>query len=499
MIDEEKVLLRIQWEKGKRRVVKDGFIPFCNAFGYELARHHRLIANKLERAITEPNYNLIICMPPGHAKSRYASILFPSYYLGMFPGKSVIMASHTAELAGKWGRACKRIIDDLKYQYIMGVKLKKDSQSSDRFDLSNGSEYFACGVGGAIAGQRADLAIIDDPIRSKEDAESDTIRNKIWDWYVNDFCTRAKPDASKVVIMTRWHEDDLVGRILDSPDKDNWDILSLPAIAEPNDALGREVGEALWPDYIPVGMLENIRKVTNKKTWHSLYQQNPAPDEGVRFRKEFIKIVEHIPQNLSIYGASDYALTRDGGDYTAHVVCGHDPKTDDLYIIDLWRGQVELNEGIEKFIDLCLKHKPITWAEEKGMLFQSANSYIEKAMVTRRCFTNRKQFSVGRGSIKYGKEIRAISFENYFSDGRVKILDREWTNELIAEMIKFPSGKHDDQVDALGLIGRMLEEMRRSPEKKRSQTQYEFNNNMLILPGLQEKVSRDNQGAFRKF
>ena len=499
MNDKEKLITRVQWERDKRCVAKDGFIPFCNAFGYELASHHLLIANKLQRAIIEPNYNLIICMPPGHAKSRYASILFPSYYLGRFPGKSVIMASHTAELAGKWGRACKRIIDDPKYSYICDVKLKKDSQSSDRFDLSNGSEYFACGVGGAVTGQRADIGIIDDPIRSKEDAESETIRNKIWDWYINDFCTRSKPGASKIIIMTRWHEDDLVGRILDSPDKDSWDILSLPALAEPNDALGRDIGEALWPEYISREMLENVKLVAGKKTWNSLYQQNPVPDEGVRFRKEFIKIVNSVPQNLSIYGASDYALTKDGGDYTVHVVCGHDPKKDDLYVIDLWRGQEELNESIDKFIDLCLKHKPILWAEEKGMLFQAANSYIEKAMITRRCFTQREQFSVGRGSLKYGKEIRAIAFENYFSDGRVKILDREWTNELIGEMIKFPSGKHDDQVDALGLIGRMLHEMRMRIEKKKSQTHSDYRNNVLILPGLDAKIGPNNRGTFRKF
>lgn len=489
----EKVLTLLQWEKDKRRITEEGFEPFCNAFGYQLAPHHKAISEKLQRTITEPGYNLIICMPPGHAKSRYASILFPAYYLGRYPGKSIIMASHTAELSAKWGRAVKRLIADPKFEYMLGVKLNKDSQSSDRFDLSNGSEYFACGVGGSPTGHRADCAIIDDPIRGAEDADSERIRDKIWDWYLNDFYTRAKPGASKVIIMTRWHEDDLVGRILLSPDQGNWDVLSLPAVAEPHDALGREAGEALWADYITLETLNTIKTAVGSRTWNSLYQQKPTADEGNYFKSEWLQLVEKAPRSLKIYGASDYAVSADKGDYTAHVVIGHDDKKDEIYIIDIWRKREESNIWIESFIDLCLKHEPLMWAEESGQIMKSLNPFIEKEMIRRRCYTFRQQFTS-----MHDKTVRARSFQAYMAEGRVKILNRDWTDDLLLELLKFPTGKYDDQVDAFGLIGRMLDEMVNSSRKARLKTEYDYRSNMVMLPGLQDKISPPKVGDFRK-
>ena len=490
----EKIITTLQWELHRRRIQENGFVPFCNAFGYELSHHHMVMAQKLERAATEDGYCLIICMPPGHAKSRYASILFPSYYLGMFPGKSVVMASHTAELSAKWGRSCKRLIDDEKYKFMMGVTLNKDSQSSDRFDLSNGSEYFACGVGGAVTGHRADLGIIDDPVRSKEDADSERVREKIWEWYLNDFCTRSKPNASKIIIMTRWHEDDLVGRILLSPDKDNWDVLSLPALAEPNDALGRAPGEALWPCYISYEMLSKIKQTTDARTWNSLYQQNPSADEGNYFKAEWIQTTDHAPKGLTYYIASDYAVSANRGDYTVHVVVGHDPKTDNLYVVDLWRGREETNVWVDKLIDLCLTYKPSMVAEESGQIIKSLNPFIEKEMVRRRCFAYRQQFT----SV-HDKTVRARSFQAYMTQKRVFILNREWTDDLLLELLKFPTGRNDDQCDALGLIGRMLEEMVMKVEKSRQKVEYVYKSNTLVLPSLNDKINNHNNGIYRKF
>lgn len=492
-VRDDKFITLAQWERDKRRVKSGGFVPFCNAFGYQLAQHHELIANKLQSTISTPNYNLVICMPPGHAKSRYASILFPSYYLGSNAGKSVVMASHTAELSAKWGRACKRIIGDPKYNYMLEVALNTDSKSSDRFDLSNASEYFACGVGGGVTGQRADLGIIDDPVRSKEDADSERIRDKTWDWYLNDFRTRLKPGASQVVIMTRWHEDDLVGRILSSSDKNNWDVLILPAIAEANDQMGRKVGDPLWPDYIPIEMLESIRNTTNPKTWSSLYQQNPTIETGDYFKRDWIKKVNRIPHGLNIYGASDYAVSAGRGDFTVHVIIGHDDKNDDIYVIDIWREQEESNVWVEKFLDLADKHKTLVWAEEQGQILKSLDPFIRKEMDTRKQFVYREQFTSA-----VDKTVRARSFQAYMAQGKVYILNADWTPALERELLAFPSGKHDDQVDALGLIGRLLDDMRTKANPNPRLEKHAFKSNMIMLPGLNEIIGNTQGNSFKK-
>jgi len=634
----------MKWELLKRSIHAGGFEAFCNAFGYKLARHHKLIAEKLEVLISTPGYNLMICMQPGSGKSIYSSILFPSYLMGRFPGQSIVAASHTAELASKWGRACKRIIDTPDYQYIMNTHLNKDSQSADRFDLLNGSEYFACGVGGSVTGRRMDClpgytkvltsqgevridnielssspcyvlsydeqkqrtqycrvvavarrqtverlrirtaqgyvvdatgnhrirvgdgwkeassilvgdvlmcllpramqdmsfdfswsgegetitdtvavvericeqitvydlevdgnhnffangvlvhncGIIDDAIRSREDADSERIRDKIWDWYLNDFCTRAKPGARKMIINTRWHEDDLSGRILMSPDRDNWDVLTLPAIAETDDALGRAPGEVLWPEYITHDMVMDIKKITDARTWNALYQQKPSVDEGSYFKAEWIQFVDNAPKGLQIYGASDYAVSADRGDYTVHIVIGHDDKTDNIYVLDMWRQQSESNVWIEHFINLCLKYEPLMWGEESGQIMKSLNPFIEKEMVRRRCFTFREQFVS-----MHDKTVRARAIQAYMAQKRVFIVNRQWTDDFVLELLKFPTGKYDDAVDAFGLVGRMLDEMVVRLEKKRQKEQYEYKSGVVMLPGLPTRKSSPT-GDFQK-
>lgn len=493
VLGRDKITTLMRWERSKRLVKADGFIPFCNAFGYELAEHHELIAEKLQQTTRTLSYNLIICMPPGHAKSRYASILFPSYYLGANEGRSVVMASHTAELSAKWGRACKRIIDTPQYRHLMSVTLNKDSKSSDRFDLSNLSEYFACGVGGGVTGHRADLGIIDDPVRSKEDAESERIRDKIWDWYLNDFMTRLKPGGCQVVIMTRWHEDDLVGRILSSADRDNWDVLVMPAIAEKSDQIGRKVGEALWPGYISIDMLLRIKNTTDPKTWSSLYQQNPTIETGDYFKKDWLKFVNRIPSGLNLYGGSDYAVSAGRGDYTVHAIVGHDDKNDDLYVIDIWREQEESNVWVEKFLDLAEKHKTLVWAEEGGQIIKSLDPFIRKEMEARKQFVYREQFTSA-----VDKTVRARSFQAYMAQGKVYILNADWTRTLERELLAFPSGKHDDQVDALGLVGRLLDEMRMKISKPQKLEKHEFKSNMIMLPGLDYKLGDKKKSSYQK-
>jgi hypothetical protein len=374
-------------ELSTRRSIRRSLSAFCRLCGFEPARHHLLLLEKLEQLATDQTDRLAVFMPPGAAKSTYASILFAPWYFAQHPDHCVIAASHTAELAEKWGRKVRNMIAE--HRLLLDVGLAEDSQAAGRWETSAGGEYFAAGVGGSITGRRADLVIIDDPVRSREDAASETIRDKNWEWYKSDLYTRLKPGGRIVLIQTRWHEDDLAGRILAEMEAggDQWDVISLPALAEEDDPLGRAFGEPLWPEWESLEELERKRRAVGPREWSALYQQRPAPEEGDYFNAAWLKTCDKIPARdiLRVYGASDYAVTADGGDFTCHVVVGVDPERR-MYVLDLWRKQASSDAWIEAFCDLVTLWKPMMWAEEQGQIkavlvpFSTAGSASDRLM-----------------------------------------------------------------------------------------------------------------------
>ena len=238
--------------------------------------HHQLLIEKLTAVAEGKIPNLAVFMPPGSAKSTYCSILFVPWYLARFQNKSIIAASHTIELAEKWGRRIRNLI--VEHGATLGIELAKDSQAAGRWALTQGGAYHAAGVGSAIVGFRADGAIIDDPVRSREDADSKVVRDKTWEWFLSDLTTRLLPGGFKVLIQTRWHEDDLAGRILAEANRtgEQWDVISLPAEAGEDDPLGRQPGEMLWSDDEAYGyarMLEREKNSQPLRNWAALYQQ----------------------------------------------------------------------------------------------------------------------------------------------------------------------------------------------------------------------------------
>ena len=335
--------------------------------------------------------------------------------------------------------------------------------------------------------------MIDDPIKSTADAYSETIQEKIWQWYLGDFRKRALPGSSQVVMMTRYVEDDLVGRILNSSDQAYWEVLSLPAIAKANDPLGREIGEALWPEFYDLDSLLR-EKAISESIFNAQYQQSPTTDEGSYFQAKFLSVVDEYPEGMKFYGATDYAVTEGEGDYTVHVVIGHQPVSDMLWIVDIWRQKAAPNISVNAFIDLCIEYDVKMWADEKGVIFSSLNPFIEKELIRRRCYPERVQFSSATD-----KPVRALAFQGYFNQNKVKIINSDWTDELIKEMLKFPSGKHDDQCDALGLIGRMVDEMLVRKSKIAPRHKQEYRTNTIILPGLNDKIERKKYQTFRKY
>lgn len=395
-------------------------------------------------------------MPPGAAKSTYASILYAPWHLAQHPNHAVIAASHTAELAERWGRRVRNLIQ--AHGLELGVSLADDSQAAGRWETNLGGEYFAAGIGGSVTGRRADLVVIDDPVRSREDADSETIRAKVWDWYKSDLYTRLKPNGRIVLIQTRWHEDDLAGRLLEDMANggDKWEVISLPALAEANDPLGRKPGEPLWPDWEGTDALERKKRAVGPRDWTALYQQRPAPEDGDYFKLDWLKPYDVAPdlKTLKVYGGSDYAVTADGGDYTVHVVVGIDPEGR-MYLLDLWRKQASSDVWIDAFCDLVLKWKPIGWAEEQGQIKSGIGPWLEKRARERRAFVARDAFPT-RGD----KAVRAQSIRGRMASLGLYVPHRaSWYPDFRSELLSFPAGKHDDQVDALGLAGQLLNKM----------------------------------------
>ncbi len=449
----------------KRRSIRRSLTEYSRYKGFEPAAHHRLLIRELEAVARRETRRLAVFMPPGSAKSTYTSVIFPPWLMQFWQGASILAASHTTELAEKWGRRVRNAVND--DSLVLGINVSPDNQAAGRWALTTGAEYYAAGVGTGIAGFRAGLGMIDDPVRSRQDADSELIRDRIWEWYINDFRTRLVPGAPEILIQTRWHEDDLAGRALQHND---WKVVCLPAEAEPDDPLGREVGEFLWADgdYGYAEQLAELKKTTPARTWSALYQQRPAPEEGDYFKSEWLKPYTKAPplDTMRVYGGSDYAVTADGGDYTVHAVVGLDPEGR-MYLLDLWRKQAASDVWVEAFCDLVLQWKPMSWAEEQGQIKSGVGPFLERRMRERKAYTVREQFPT-RGD----KAIRAQSMRGRMAlNGLYVDFNAPWFAAFRSELLSFPAGKNDDQVDAIGLVGQLLDQMQAGTAKQKTKPQ----------------------------
>lgn len=431
-----------------------------------LAAHHVLTLDACQRCIETPNGRLMLFMPPGSAKSTYGSVVVPSWVMGRTPGFRMIGASYASDLARKMGRRTRSIVKQPAYRALFGTQISPESSAADEWALENGSEYMSGGLLSGITGNRADLVVVDDPVKGRQDAESEVIRKRTLEAFDDDVRTRLKPGGSVIIIQTRWHEEDLAGSILpvgyngesgliDCRDGQQWEVICLPAKAErADDPLGRQPGEYLWPEWFgPEHWAQFERK---PRTWASLFQQRPAPEEGDLFLRDWLRFYDRVPDRdtLTVYGASDYAVTADGGDYTVHIVVGIDAEGR-LYVLDMWRRQSASDEWIEAFCDLVLKWKPMGWAEETGQIKASLGPFITRRQRERRAFVARETFPT-RGD----KAVRAQSIRGRMAlDGLYLPRGAPWVEPFIAELLTFPTGRNDDQVDALGLIGQLLDKM----------------------------------------
>jgi predicted phage terminase large subunit-like protein len=461
----------------KRRSTRKSLAEWARHKGFEPAKHHLLIINEIEAFLKGEDEVLLLFAPPGSAKSTYVSVLLPSWYLANNPTHSILAATHNVEFAERWGR---RIRNDIAADAnMLGISLSEDSKAAARWSLESGGEYYGVGAGTGISGFRANLGVGDDLFGSREDAYSETVRQKRWDWYQDDFSARLKPAAKRILMNTRWHEEDVAGRVLEQIERKDirGRVISIPAIAEADDALGRASGEYLWDEpggYNYGAFLRARQRETSPMMWAALYQQRPAPEEGDYFKADWLKPYDVAPprDTLRIYGGSDYAVTADGGDYTVHVVVGLDPDGR-MYVLDLWRKQTASDEWIEAFCNLVSAWKPVGWAEEKGQISAGVGPALDKRQRERKAFCYRQQFPT-RGD----KAIRAQSVRGRMAlEGLYVPKQASWYSGLRSELLSFPAGKHDDQVDALGLVGQLLDQMvpgqkPKAPEKPKPDSGY---------------------------
>ncbi len=455
--------------------------------GYRDASHHRLIARHLEAVERGDITRLMITMPPRHGKSMLASEFFPAWYLGRNPDHYVVTATYAQELADDFGRKVKNQIEDDAFRAVFpGVGLADDSKSAKRFHIegeaggyehstSQRGAFYAVGVGGPLTGRGAHLLLIDDPVKNREDAESEVIRRKTKDWYTSTAYTRLMPGGRVVIIQTRWHEDDLSGWLLADHQHEGWVVLNLPAIADD--------GAALWPEQYDVAALEKIKLAVGPRDWSALYQQRPTPETGDYFKKEWIHLVDHLPPLSSVmtYGGSDYAVTADGGDFTVHAVLGLS-QSGDPWLFDVWRKQASSDKWVDAFCDLVLKWKPIGWAEESGQIKSGVGPFLLKQMMQREAYVAREQFPT-RGD----KAVRAQSFRGLIATRGLRIhKDAPFLTDLVNEMMSFPVGVHDDQVDALGLIGQLIDRMSNGnkPKAEKPKPIYAVEDGYVLAPAL---------------
>lgn len=439
-----------------------------------MAKHHAVMLDHIERTMNTPFGRLMIFAPPGSAKSSYVSQVAASWDMGRNPYHRIILASYADEIARKQSRRALSICQSERFRNIWDQPITVEKESTKEWSLSNGSEFMAAGIMGGITGNRANGVLIDDPVAGREEADSETIRQKTLDGYQDDVLTRLLPRAYVILVQTRWSELDLAGQILPEDYKGQsgpvkcrdgmtWYVLNIPAKCEhADDPLGRKIGEYLWPEWFPPEHwthLENGATREARRSWSSLYQQRPTPEGGGDFKREDFQWYHNpseIPGQLHLYGGSDYAVTEKAGDYTEHGIFGLDTDNN-LWAIDWWSGQAEPEITIEAFIQLLKVYKGrlIRWWNEGGVIDKAIRPAINRAMREADTYVDLRTLpSIADKRAKcrsFGARVGAktIWLPSY----------KTWAHDLVDQLIAMPAGRYDDKADVAGLIGRGIDQM----------------------------------------
>lgn len=474
-----------------------------------VAAHHELLIERLLKVEAGEIQRLMVFMPPGSAKSTYASVLFPAWFMGRKRGRQVLTASYNSELATSMGENTRAVVAQPIYEELFGASLSPSTSAKDNWRLNGRvagqtkpwGGYYAGGLMSGITGRRADLVVVDDPIKGQNDADSQAVRDKVYAEWEASVKTRARPGCRFVIIQTRWHEDDLAGRILPEGYKGQsgdilcrdgqvWHVINLPAEAYlSDDPLGRADGEMLWPEYFSAEHWSQYRG--NQRVWNALYQQRPTGDEGTEFKSEWFQggLVDGIeyaptmyaegqqPKHLNVYMTSDHARKESSrSDFNVFRVWGVDADGH-LWLLDSVRRKGDLLDAMgvstvtgkpmiadgpnRGALALIRKWKPKKWFPESDPSWQMGERLIRSYL---RDFGLWTQIDAQSTRVKgaVGKVEKARPYIELCSQSKVHLPQISTGYDTIAEYVSFPAGAHDDQVDADAMMGRVMGEYHRA-------------------------------------
>ena len=429
-------------EKTKQTKIHDSFLDFVRHVWPQFieGKHHQKIAEKFNDIANGKIKRLIINMPPRHTKSEFASFLLPAWMVGRKPDLKIIQTTHTTELAIRFGRKAKTLIDSPEYQQIFKTRLREDSQAAGKWETAQGGEYYAAGVGSAITGRGADLLIIDDP-HSEQDALNMPALERAYEWYTSGPRQRLQPGGAIVLVMTRWNMKDLTGALLKSQKElksDKWEIIEFPAIMPS--------GKPVWPGYWNKDELDGVKASLSIGKWNAQWMQNPTAEEGSLIKREWWKVWDkpYVPPLQHVIQSYDTAyLKKETADFTAITTWGvfypNEDSPANLILLDSYKERVEFPELRKEAFRQYRYWNPET------VIIEAKAAGLPLTYELRKIGIPVINFTPSKGQDKHAR-VNAVS--PLFESGIIWAPDEKFAEEVIEECASFPYGDHDDLVDS---------------------------------------------------
>lgn len=472
----EKQIAALKWQ-GAAVTARDKLMPFIKftmpdpaepndvtISRYDNARHHDAIAAAVEEVEKGNIRFLILTVPPRHGKSEIVSRRLPAWFLGRHPDQNVVVATYNDDFAKDFGADVRSIVKSHRFRSVFpDFRLARGGEAKERMQTAQGGMATFVGVGGSLTGRGAHLLIIDDVIKSYEEARSQSFRDRAWDWFTKVAMTRRMGKKLVIITFTRWHPDDIIGRLTD-PENEHYNraiakqikVINLPAIADDDDPLGREPGEVLWPNWYDRDFFEEQR-LLDPLGFEALYQQRPSVADGTLFRREHIQY--HGPdqtiktppiEDLRIYCASDHAVsTAQRADSTVLLKIGLDQQNN-VFVLDCWWRKAPTDAVVEAMLAMGGQHpKPLIWWAEKGHISKSIGPFLRKRMHETNTYFNISEVTPAGDKTQRAQAIsaRMAMGHVYWPKGK------PWVEKALNELLAFPNGLHDDFVDAFAYIG----------------------------------------------
>ena len=446
---ESKEQIEAKAELAKRELSRRKLLPFVQYRfpTYKVNWHHKILVEALERVEKGELKRLIVNMPPRHGKSELVSVNFPAWCMGKNKDRSIIAASYGADLATDFGRKVRNIMEENTYKTLFDTRLAEDAKAKGSWATNGRGEYNAVGVGGAITGKGGAIIIIDDYFKNREDADSEVMSEKLWDWYKSTLRTRITPDGAFVIVATRWRDNDLVGRILEEEKlrgENTWEVIKLPGIAEEDDE-NRKEGEALWGDHYTLDMLTQTKLDIGNYEFASQYQQNPVNRETQLFKEELFQYVSFDDlkeKSTNCYITIDSALSKKkNSDNTG--VCINWVDSENIWHLKAYKVKVDPNELINLMFDLHNAFHPLAIGLEETLMTQAIDPFLTVEMGKRNQFPN--VVPLKHGGVN--KETRIRGLLPRYERGYIKHING-MCGDLENELVRFPSSSHDDVMDA---------------------------------------------------